>query len=392
MAIGGLIPYIIICVLCCLLMYAVTIAKQTQDCDVTPAPATVGGMSIDHSETKKLENDLLAANERVALLEKKLKEIKKDMVSLRGTEKATFAAPSGPGRNIFVDMGANDGSSVAYFLETEGVDMNVPWTQGGAKDGKLKGRGATGTWDLYVVEANPYFTEKLMAQRSKFVADTKRIGSYNVYGSTAITTENGPVTFKLDVHNKGNGNFGSTLMTDSRSVMGDKSKSVTVQGVDVADFLRDIVKVTKEDYLILKIDIEGKEYDVLKRLITSHMMEFVDDLAVEYHHSNYGVFGGKVGRHVCRWIVGFFLVYKVMLYSYVLLFARAAGPLGGGEGLQGQVHLLGVDARGLQQHQPGGLELSCFHAGCNTLGVPCCRGVSWHLGLEKYSFSSYVQY
>jgi len=300
MAIGGLLPYVIICVLCCLLIYAVTIAKQSGGCDAQVPPSPSALTVPDNSDA--LQKELQAANNRVTQLEQQVKTLQEkektaSYHALRSkveSEKASVVVPSAPKRNIFIDMGANDGSSVNYFLETEGVDMNVPWTQGGSKDGKLKGRGATGLWDLYVLEANPFFTDKLMEQRNKYLADTKRIASYNVYGSTAITTENGPVTFKLDVHNKGNGNFGSTLMTDSRSVLGPKSKSVTVQGVDVADFLRDIVKVTKDDYVILKIDIEGKEYDVLKRLITSQMMDYVDDLAVEYHHSNYGVFGGKV--------------------------------------------------------------------------------------------------
>lgn len=296
MSIGGLFPYVIICVLCCLLMYVVTITRQT-DSDCAPGQSTVVlGESSDNFYALRLEKQLAEATENVAILQKKLKVFEdkskaSDYKALRTTTPTAITEVAG--RNIFIDFGANDGSSVDYFLETEGVDMNVPWTQGGAKDGKLKGRGAHGQWHLYVVEANPFFTDKLMAQRNKFIVDSKRIATYNVYGSTAITTENGPVTFKLDVHNKGNGNFGSTLMTDSRSVMGSKSKSVTVMGVDVADFLRDIVKVTKQDYVILKIDIEGKEYDVLKRLITSHMMDYVDDLAVEYHHGNYGVFGGK---------------------------------------------------------------------------------------------------
>ena len=163
----------------------------------------------------------------------------------------TIPASNKPPRHIFIDVGANDGSSVNYFMKKEGVDMNVPWTQGGSKEGKLKGRGTEGSWDIYVIEANPYFTDKLLEQKQDYITNNKHVSSYTVLDAIAITTENGPVTFKLDAHNKGNGNFGSTLMTDSRSVLGPKSKNITVQGLDIVHFLRNVVKITEVSYSLL---------------------------------------------------------------------------------------------------------------------------------------------
>ncbi len=344
MALSGVLPYAVICVLCCLLMYSVTIGRQCDCPDANmgtlalPNQHSVGSGSAgrDAARIATLESALQEAREsftgaakeaqektaRVKALEAQMKayasaykaNTNSNSKSLRSEAKPEPTTTAARRRQIFIDMGANDGSSVNYFMQTEGVDMNVPWTQGGAKDGKLKGRGAHGQWDLYVVEANPYFTPVLMTQREKYLTDKKHVASYNVFGSTAITTENGNVTFKLDVHNKGNGNFGSTLMTDSRSVLGPKSKSVTVAGVDIVDFLRDVVKITPEDYVVLKIDIEGKEYDVLKRLVTSGTVAMIDDLAVEYHHNNYGVFGGRVRSLPFYWAPLFFAFYWILTF------------------------------------------------------------------------------
>ena len=40
---------------------------------------------------------------------------------------------------------------------------------------------------------------------------------------------------------------------------------------------------TPEDYLILKLDIEGAEYDVLERLTDANLLGWLNELYVEYH-------------------------------------------------------------------------------------------------------------
>ena len=275
------------CILCCMLVYVIFMNQRLID---RQACSCVCNAPLPESiivEPKHIIHEPLSPSLRIQDIPK----LKQPIVTIG---QPVVTVDDTPGRQIFIDVGANDGSSVNYFLKKEGADFKVPWVQGGSKDGKLAGRGAEGLWDLYVIEANPFFTPKLRKIGDEYIAKRK-VASYNLYNSTAITTENGLVTFKLDVHNKGNGNFGSTLMKDSRSVVG-IGKDITVMGIDIVYFLKEIVKVRQNDYLILKIDIEGKEYDVMRRLITSNMISYVDDVAVEYHHSNFGVFGGKVSN------------------------------------------------------------------------------------------------
>ena len=201
----------------------------------------IKSLSAEILEYEKMSTTVKDLEKQLSYLKtaEKPTEVKTEVVSNKHLRTPTdIAIKTPPSRNIFIDIGANDGSSVNYFMKNEGVDMNVPWTQGGSKEGKLKGRGTEGKWDIYVIEANPYFTDKLLAQKQDYVSNNQHISSYTVLDAIAITTENGPVTFKLDVHNKGNGNFGSTLMTDSRSVLGPKSKNITVQGLDIIHFLK----------------------------------------------------------------------------------------------------------------------------------------------------------
>jgi len=58
-------------------------------------------------------------------------------------------------------------------------------------------------------------------------------------------------------------------------------KSVTKQTVDLSRFIRDTV--SDDDYLILKMDIEGAEYEVLLKMIKDGTLKMVDELIVEFH-------------------------------------------------------------------------------------------------------------
>merc|ERR1712113_416271 len=50
---------------------------------------------------------------------------------------------------------------------------------------------------------------------------------------------------------------------------------------DVADFLRRRADVV--DYVVVKMDIEGSEYDVLRHLLKEKVTNLIDELFVEFH-------------------------------------------------------------------------------------------------------------
>ena len=173
-------------------------------------------------------------------------------------------------RFVFFDLGTNNGDSVKFF-----VDKVVR----SDKDSFLKGYGALDNkkWEIYAVEANPYF--------NKVLADVKvyceKLGhEFHLYTETAAWTKNEKLVFFLDTINF-HGNFwGSSLLNYHPDVVNSGFKNVTVTGIDVADLLR---QYDKNDEVVMKIDIEGTEYPLLLHLIKEHLLDRVDIIATEFH-------------------------------------------------------------------------------------------------------------
>ena len=60
-----------------------------------------------------------------------------------------------------------------------------------------------------------------------------------------------------------------------------KSNKTIVNCVDLAKLLKD--NFSMEDLIIVKMDIEGTEYDILIDLIKKEALKLVDYIAVEFH-------------------------------------------------------------------------------------------------------------
>ena len=197
-------------------------------------------------------------------------------------------------RKIFVDLGANDGASVAFFLFGKGAAGYVEGSHG--HDGSLRSdyhgqdMFVGNSWELYVVEANNKYTSKLEAQKTKWLEE-KLVKSYTLFNGTAIYVENGHLNFTFDSFP--GGDAGSTLMKDSHSAVGE---SVMVVALDIVSLFRDIIMPSEVDYVVVKMDIEGAEFIVLKRIIVSGLLPLVDKIAIEWHHMNPHVYGIRTGR------------------------------------------------------------------------------------------------
>ena len=55
---------------------------------------------------------------------------------------------------------------------------------------------------------------------------------------------------------------------------------VTVKCIDIAEIIK---QFTLDDNLIVKMDIEGSEYDLLQDFIVKDVLKLIDYLAVEFH-------------------------------------------------------------------------------------------------------------
>lgn len=187
----------------------------------------------------------------------------------------TNSKNNGVKRNVFFDFGANEGDSLRSFTSDDGA-------MGGEG---LTGMGKLGKWDLWGFEANPVFTKQLkqLEQHLSSIKTADGENQYRVFMRTesAITTQNGRVTFFLDTVNERANYWGSSLLAQHRDVMASGKKGVTVDGYAISELI--LSKYSKDDYIVVKMDVEGSEFDLLVDMMKTGAMQYVDVLLCEYH-------------------------------------------------------------------------------------------------------------
>lgn len=191
-------------------------------------------------------------------------------------------------RKIFIDLGANDGRSTSYFLDTPvtGANGGNIATQGGEEDSFLRGLGSSRDWEVVVVEANINFTTHLRALQARAVTSSS-VKDFRVYCGTAIAKTSGTITFIID--NPRKGSTGATTMSESLSAVG---PNFTIPAIGIADLFYSL-KVHQNDFVVVKMDIEGYEFELMRHMLTHGIHRRIDVLAVEYHDTNNWVFGRK---------------------------------------------------------------------------------------------------
>ena len=185
-------------------------------------------------------------------------------------------------RNIYIDLGANNGDSITAFvnkafsgsLEIDGSSA----VQGGWKTLLSRPDGTAidpKSWNIIAFEANIGFTNKLQAIERN-LTDGKYVSSIKIYNGTAISTSDGTIDFVWD--SKYGAFSGATTMKESFSAVG---RTITVPKVDIVTLFRK-EHITVDDFVVVKVDIEGAEYDLVRRIITSGIYRYIDKLAVEW--------------------------------------------------------------------------------------------------------------
>ena len=92
------------------------------------------------------------------------------------------------------------------------------------------------------------------------------------------------------VPNENKSEVDGTSVVLIESTVGTKNTS---SSVDIADFMLNAIKLQLQDMVVMKMDIEGAEWQVLKHLEDSGVLDLVDELLVEmhYHHPVMAGFG-----------------------------------------------------------------------------------------------------
>lgn len=153
-------------------------------------------------------------------------------------------------KKIFIDGGARIGESISELLD--------------------KRNDLTGC-DVYLFECNSDHYQTLVDIKN---TNTK----YNFFvRDEALWDANGEQNFYISTDIWGD--LGCTLDSSKKEKL-DLSNPRKVKTLRLSDFLDNF---SEEDYIVLKLDIEGGEYKVISDLINTGKIEKIKELYVEWH-------------------------------------------------------------------------------------------------------------
>lgn len=163
-------------------------------------------------------------------------------------------------RCVFIDLGAANGNTFDLFVKDGyGPLSKCPSNQ----------------WSAILVEANPRFDQQLGG------IGQQHPGQIDVKSSTAAYMCEGKTSFYLDTVNHDNNYWGSSMNSNAPDVQKSGKKKVTVPTVNLNRVLYE--QTIPADWVMVKMDIEGSEYDVLPCLAKSDSAKLIDRLYLEEH-------------------------------------------------------------------------------------------------------------
>lgn len=148
-------------------------------------------------------------------------------------------------RKIFLDLGGHDGCSVRKFRNTVDTD---------------------GEYLIYSFEVD-----------SSFFKYFKNFKNHTFINKAAWIKDGKEKFYKgRDMHRSG-----GTLFSKKKSANIDLENPITVDTIDFSKWVLD--NFSKDDYIILKMDIEGAEYKVIPKMMEDGSFDFIDKLWIEWH-------------------------------------------------------------------------------------------------------------
>lgn len=175
---------------------------------------------------------------------------------------------------IYIDLGSNNGDSILSFFRfkprfPELFGGNLTYENFGPEATKAK-------WSIYGFEANPIFDYELEQTVSIFKKHTRH--KIKVFKHTAAWTYDGMITFYIE--NVTGFGLGSSLDKKHPDVIKSQSTGIQVISRDIASMIKNF---DLSDFIVIKIDIEGAEYDLIMDFIKKDAIRWVDHFAIEFH-------------------------------------------------------------------------------------------------------------
>jgi hypothetical protein len=148
-------------------------------------------------------------------------------------------------KKIYLDCGTHLGEGLNNFIEMFSI---------------------TDKWEVYSFEPNTELWQ---------LHDSQNTLSNVKYINKAIYVHDDTIKFNIAHPN-----------TDASSIFGkhigdNLSKTVDMQCLDLSKFILD--NFSKDDFIVVKMDIEGAEYEVLRKMIKDNSIFYINHLFVEFH-------------------------------------------------------------------------------------------------------------
>jgi FkbM family methyltransferase len=177
-------------------------------------------------------------------------------------------------RKIFIDCGAHNGCSVRMFRKI----INNPNEHQSLNQLHNLTKKDVGEFEIFSFEANPAFKELLEA-----------IPGVTVF-SKGVSAVDGTATFYETIVGK-IGSAASTFNATKRDWNVDQGhkghKEIQVETIDLSNWIK--TTFDKTDFIMLKLDVEGSEYEILQKMLDDNTLDYINVLAIEYHWHKCGV-------------------------------------------------------------------------------------------------------
>jgi FkbM family methyltransferase len=159
-------------------------------------------------------------------------------------------------RNIFIDCGGYDGCSVVKFM------LERP------------------DYECYSFEPNPELHHYFRFLPTTLIP-------------AAVHSSSGTQSLTLDPIDANGSSLLKEKQIDSRGrIKNSECPTIQVQSIVLSEWI--LSNLDPKDYICLKLDIEGSEYDVIADLLNSGAIRFIDEIYVEFHYDKANI---PVERH-----------------------------------------------------------------------------------------------
>jgi FkbM family methyltransferase len=162
--------------------------------------------------------------------------------------------------NVFLDLGTHYGQGLEEIIKKHNIDNS---------------------WIVHTFEANPttYNRYKEINYSVYPFVISHNAAVYNYDGTVIINLEAPPGE---DQTGQGSSIIDLDKWNPWREEPGKNfTGKIEVPCLDFARFVSNNFK--KDDYIIIKMDIEGSEFAIINKLIDTKVIEYIDELYIEWH-------------------------------------------------------------------------------------------------------------